>query len=503
MVAVVVSAGRGNKKPRKLSMTSGTGSGTPSGSATKQGKQSLRDDPEDNEPIVQHVPVPVRGKPGPKPKHLQQQLLQQQQQQQQLQLQQELKDKAAEEISTVSASPGGALGKRQNNAGTAVKSETIPESPTTSISVAASSPSSAVAKTPKGRGMSESSASTPSSVATGSGGGGGGGVGKGRKKKEVSAATVAVVAPPPPAAAAEEKVEAAKPGSNGNTASLPEKAAAAAEEKKEKKDSESSCGGNGSAPTDNKGGTVVTAGTAVADDFPVEVGDKLKVFYHEKKVTYEAKVLEISADNLYLVHYTGWNTRYDEWVPKTRIAENLTSKQKRTKGGVVVKSSSSGGSGGGGGSVAATMHGKMGGGASKRGRGGSRSDSLPPRSTTPCSVTSNSSRTKSPATPAQHRRTTRGQPNALRRTSNNTDISSVQTDDSDTDSDEPVKKPTRSASLALPPGRSVLDGLRKDSKDASSSNNEDEATKDFLEYIDIDQVGGHGNGNEGDETKVK
>lgn len=76
----------------------------------------------------------------------------------------------------------------------------------------------------------------------------------------------------------------------------------------------------------------------------------------------------------------------------------------------------------------------------RKGRGGSRGDSQPPRSTTPSSIASNSSRTKSPAIPAQ-RRTTRAQPNAIRRTSNNTDISSVQTDDSDSDSDEPVKKP--------------------------------------------------------------
>lgn len=77
----------------------------------------------------------------------------------------------------------------------------------------------------------------------------------------------------------------------------------------------------------------------------------------------------------------------------------------------------------------------------RKGRGGSRGDSQPPRSTTPSSIASNSSRTKSPAIPAQ-RRTTRAQPNALRRTSNNTDISSVRTDDSDSDSDEPVKKPS-------------------------------------------------------------
>lgn len=47
----------------------------------------------------------------------------------------------------------------------------------------------------------------------------------------------------------------------------------------------------------------------------INIGDKLKVYYgptHESKVTYEAKVIEIDKDQsgpVYLVHYTGWNTR--------------------------------------------------------------------------------------------------------------------------------------------------------------------------------------------------
>lgn len=159
------------------------------------------------------------------------------------------------------------------------------------------------------------------------------------------------------------------------------------------------------------------------------------------------------------MHYTGWNTRYDEWVPKERIAENLTNNKtnKRAKtggsssgnsnfsktsdcksGGLDNKLFGSTSSSGGGGSInsAAAHPSKI---LFKRGRGSSRGESQPPRSTTPSSVASNSSRTKSPATPAQ-RRTTRGQPSSIRRTSNNTDISSIQTD-TDTDSDEPVKKP--------------------------------------------------------------
>lgn len=169
-------------------------------------------------------------------------------------------------------------------------------------------------------------------------------------------------------------------------------------------------------------------------DFPIDVGDKLKVFYHAQKVTYEAKVIEISVQSgtpVYLVHYTGWNTRYDEWVPKERIAENLTNnKTKRSKPGTPKSATNSA-------NTSTTTPGSSKS-SSKRGRGSSRSDSQPPRprSTTPSSVASNSSRTKSPATPAQ-RRTTRGQTGVARRTSNNTDISSILTE-SDTDSDEPV-----------------------------------------------------------------
>lgn len=175
----------------------------------------------------------------------------------------------------------------------------------------------------------------------------------------------------------------------------------------------------------------------LANDFPIEVGDKLKVYYHEQKVTYEAKVVEISVQQgnpLYYVHYTGWNTRYDEWVPKERIAENLTNNKtnKRAKTGPANKLEFKI-------NEPHSIAGPTTKPTIKRIRGTSRGDSQPPRSTTPSSVASNSSRTKSPATPAQ-RRTTRGQPGSIRRTSNNTDISSIQTD-TDSDSDEPVKKP--------------------------------------------------------------
>lgn len=247
---------------------------------------------------------------------------------------------------------------------------------------------------------------------------------------------------------------------------------------------------------------------AEQNDFPIEVGNKLKVYYHEQKVTYEAKVIEISMQQgttLYLVHYTGWNTRYDEWVPKERIAENLTNNKtnKRAKTGGTgngsgaatkaneqkatanidkyIGSTSSGSSN-------ATVPSKM---LFKRGRGSSRGESQPPRSTTPSSVASNSSRTKSPATPAQ-RRTTRGQPNSIRRTSNNTDISSLQTD-TDSDSDEPVKK-TPNRKIPIPrssqpsASTSTNSGTKTNSNPSASSEEESTGNNTKGRDFDLNQI---------------
>ncbi|EDW56080.1 GM22924 [Drosophila sechellia] len=86
-------------------------------------------------------------------------------------------------------------------------------------------------------------------------------------------------------------------------------------------------------------------------DFVVGIGDKLKVNYHEKKSpsshgsTYEAKVIEINVQRgvpMYLVHYTGWNNRYDEWVPRERIAENLTKGSKQKTRTISTSSANSG-----------------------------------------------------------------------------------------------------------------------------------------------------------------
>lgn len=53
--------------------------------------------------------------------------------------------------------------------------------------------------------------------------------------------------------------------------------------------------------------------------------------HSESKVTYEAKVIEININGpeaLLRVHYTGWNTRYDEWIKPSRIADNLSQHSK-------------------------------------------------------------------------------------------------------------------------------------------------------------------------------
>lgn len=99
-----------------------------------------------------------------------------------------------------------------------------------------------------------------------------------------------------------------------------------------------------SSATDSTAAAVAAATTAATTAVTptqtvVNLGDKLKVYYgptHESKVTYEAKVIEIEKDAsgpIYLVHYTGWNTRYDEWIQPQRIAENLSAatKAKRLK----------------------------------------------------------------------------------------------------------------------------------------------------------------------------
>lgn len=224
---------------------------------------------------------------------------------------------------------------------------------------------------------------------------------------------------------------------------------------------------------------------------PVEMGDRLKVYYgptHESKVTYEAKVIDIEKDSssepVYLVHYTGWNTRYDEWIKGSRIAQNFTQTQgriKRTKAtprpqtpGTASLSGINKSSKGSGGSATVNT-------SQSRRRAQSvaplsttsstvtretrkedrdKDASQPARSTTPLSVTSTSSRTKSPATPAANRQTrvTRNtDPTGIelrrrtRRMSGHTDVSVVsESEDSEayeSDTTEPEQARTRSRGI--------------------------------------------------------
>ncbi|XP_055909434.1 AT-rich interactive domain-containing protein 4B [Eupeodes corollae] len=227
-------------------------------------------------------------------------------------------------------------------------------------------------------------------------------------------------------------------------------------------------------------------------DFPVEVGDKLKVYYHEKKVTYEAKVIEISVTKgspLYLVHYTGWNNRYDEWVPRERIAENLTNnKLKKTRvggassdKGKTEKSENPPKPP----SVISPGPGKTPTSSVKRGRG--RSDSQPPRSTTPCSVASNSSRTKSPAASSARKKTPRTIPNSMRRTSNNVSDVSMQTS-SDSDSDEPVRRPTRATRDSKGKGTQASRGKSPASVTATSTKSNSASESDEDEEADDEEM---------------
>ncbi|CAB4064585.1 RAB1A [Lepeophtheirus salmonis] len=68
----------------------------------------------------------------------------------------------------------------------------------------------------------------------------------------------------------------------------------------------------------------------LSPDVDVRVGDKIKVFYI-RGIIYDAKVIKCQEQEKnnskwprYYVHYQGWNARYDEWINRSRIAENLS-----------------------------------------------------------------------------------------------------------------------------------------------------------------------------------
>lgn len=169
---------------------------------------------------------------------------------------------------------------------------------------------------------------------------------------------------------------------------------------------------------------VAHSGPIIPDDIPIEVDDRLKVYYRGSS-DYEAKVLDISEQDgksIYKVHYKGWNARYDEWISRDSIAENLTKDdpKKKPTGSKAQPSSAAGST-----SSLTTPSSKN----AKRGR--NRADTTASsRSTTPLSNTSGKGK------PAQ-KRVTRGAPasKSSRRTSLNDD-------NSGSESDEPIKKPS-------------------------------------------------------------
>lgn len=53
-------------------------------------------------------------------------------------------------------------------------------------------------------------------------------------------------------------------------------------------------------------------------------------------LTFLFQVLEVGEEGnapMYYVHYLGWNNRYDEWIRRPRIAENITWSQNRARKG--------------------------------------------------------------------------------------------------------------------------------------------------------------------------
>lgn len=216
---------------------------------------------------------------------------------------------------------------------------------------------------------------------------------------------------------------------------------------------------------------------------PIDFGDRLKVYYgptHESKVTYEAKVIDIEKDGpepMYLVHYTGWNTRYDEWIKASRIAQNFTQTQSRVKrskttprpqtpstnlSNIINKSKgfcnstvNASQSRRRAQSVAPTTSSSVSSTSVKEIKKEEKEVTQLTRCTTPLPIASCSSRTKSPATPANRQtRTTRNTEvsgvehrRRTRRMSGHTDISvASETEDSEvyeSDTTEPEQTKTR------------------------------------------------------------
>ncbi|CAH1126604.1 unnamed protein product [Ceutorhynchus assimilis] len=223
------------------------------------------------------------------------------------------------------------------------------------------------------------------------------------------------------------------------------------------------------------------------------LGDKLIVYYgptNESKVTYEAKVVDMDKDPtgpLYFVHYTGWNTRYDEWIPAIRIAENLSSGTKSKRGAKVptpvnVRPSSS--STGPSCSTSKPSAGKRSRLTSSSSRGAPEEKT--PRSTSPSSGTSTGSMSRSPAMHATRSiRLAAKQESKRRRISAQTDVSAHSDSEHESSESEAELPRTRSGSIKTDEtevktykkkARAVLT-LAKVRKDAAKDDQDAEAEK--------------------------
>ncbi|OAD60399.1 AT-rich interactive domain-containing protein 4B [Eufriesea mexicana] len=253
---------------------------------------------------------------------------------------------------------------------------------------------------------------------------------------------------------------------------------------------------------------------------PVELGDRLKVYYgptHESKVTYEAKVIDMEKDGtepMYLVHYTGWNTRYDEWIKPSRIAQNFTQAQGRVKrikatsrpqtpstnlsnninksSKIVSNTNSSTSQNRRRAQSVAPTTSVVSSTSTKEVKKEDKEKEIiqPARSTTPLSVISSSSRTKSPATPANNRQTrTRNNDTSsiehrrrTRRTSGHADIAPSETEESEAyDSDTTESEQARIKSKATDERKRRDVRYRTEDRIKPDETSEGEEDKDNLE----------------------
>lgn len=86
--------------------------------------------------------------------------------------------------------------------------------------------------------------------------------------------------------------------------------------------------------------TDVSAVKTISKEVEVNTGDKIRVKYIKgpKEHIYEAKIIksEKNADpakQRFFVHYAGWNTRYDEWIRRSRIVQVVKDKTPKRRGG--------------------------------------------------------------------------------------------------------------------------------------------------------------------------